>query len=1074
MVLFKRKPVQLLPPKDVKDDNAEVRPVTLTNDATSTDGGPQVWHIPQTGEVFAHYEDYLTRMDFYKQRRFICQITGHSGLTFFEALKSELAGAEEVEQAFPEALKGPVLRRVQFQTVSRIDALVDLVFDEFRADYYPGEAVTVSTAEGERLQGVVREKTRFGGKVLPDGTQTAPYTRYTVSLDDRPGVEAVVDDDHIFRDRKIFTKSVLRSFIKKTVTREAWNGAPWLVKHDVAAQYHIDSRIPPHLRYDTKLMERKQLQAQKRASHTPTTTTTTTTTAAQDAQGGANGVNGAMQQNGPARLPELKPAPKNQKGKHQSPEFPQGQNGSPGMLGNADTGIFHAPPHKNPFQLPLNFRNQPLPHSMTAPEPPPPPPLPKYPIEDLQVPLREGIVRPPLAFLCRDPPTASEDVAAVNGSAGIRDKMSMKSVGPFLETWDTLNVYCEIFKLDSFTFDDFVEAMCVASADTTVQLFEEIHCAVLKQIVSGEADGGKVNVQLPELDDEEDSDEESDEEEEEAKEPTPETDRPPARATRSSLAKAEAERLLAEARAAEKESQNAEPEIRHRAEDVLEDYDWIEELRKRNFQDGGWERIMVGLLHQLSKNERLEERCEDLLAQLCPPDVDPTQDTVRERYAALDVDYRVQALQIVCMLTTQTKAMRTYMEECSEQMTAFRKEKIDWQRQRKQAIEELRALNDQRKILLPENMPPPSPPTTTELKADEDVKMTDADESVADAEDDGADSDEEGGAAPRRNFRRANDRAAERQRKRREEKERKEKAAEAAKAPKQSKQFLKVLKDIQKKEDFIKKCEEEIAVIDNDLREADCGRTRVLGKDRFWNRYYWFERNGMPYGGLPDSSTAAAEYANGCIWVQGPDELERQGYIDTDAEYLAEYKSKFDMTVLERKRLEEGATSVFNAQQWGYYSEPEQVNDLLKWLDPRGFNELRLRKEIVAFRDKIIQNMENRKKYLGIAEAEAEAEAEEEEEEEEEGKKKPEKKDKRRDSKRMSTRVRQHEPTPEPTNYRCLAWENTTAVEELGHLHSEPPPPPPPPRSKKQTAKKRQAVEPSPEPAPAAKTRRRK
>lgn len=561
------------------------------------------------------------------------------------------------------------MRRVQFQTVSRIDTLVDMVFDEFRADYYPGEAVTVSTADGEKLQGVVREKTRFGGKILPDGTLTPPYTRYTVSLEERPGAEAVVDDDHIFRDRKIFTKSVLRSFIKKTVTREAWNGAPWLVRHDYAAQYHIDSRIPPHLRYDTKLMERKQIQAQKRAN--------------QPHNQEANGVNGAMQ-NGPARLPELKPAPKNQKGKlqHQSPDFPGDGKGSPGMHSGPSQGIFQAPPHKNPFHLPLNIRNQQLPHSMSAPEPPPPPPPPKYPIEDLQVPRREGITRPTLSFLCKDSPTGVD--ATSNGTSSINDKLSMKSVGSFLETWDTLNVYCEIFKLDSFTFDDFVEAMCVASEETKVQLFEEIHCAVLKQLVSAETDGGKVNVQLPELDGEEEDSEE--EEEEETKEPTPEPDRPPARATRSSLAKAEAERLLAEARAAEKESQNVEPEIKHRAEQVLEDYDWIEELRKRNFQNGGWERIIVGLLHQLSKNERLQEQCEDLLAQVVPPDVEqPTQDTIREYYAKLDVNYRIQALQVICLLTTHTKAMRTYMEECSEQMTAFRKEKIDWQRQRKQA-----------------------------------------------------------------------------------------------------------------------------------------------------------------------------------------------------------------------------------------------------------------------------------------------------------------------------------------------------------------------------------------------------
>lgn len=36
------------------------------------------------------YEPYLQRMDFYKQRRFICEITGHSGLNFFEALRSEV------------------------------------------------------------------------------------------------------------------------------------------------------------------------------------------------------------------------------------------------------------------------------------------------------------------------------------------------------------------------------------------------------------------------------------------------------------------------------------------------------------------------------------------------------------------------------------------------------------------------------------------------------------------------------------------------------------------------------------------------------------------------------------------------------------------------------------------------------------------------------------------------------------------------------------------------------------------------------------------------------------------------
>src|SRR5690349_4255710 len=192
--------------------------------------------------------------------------------------------------------------------------------------------------------------------------------------------------------------------------------------------------------------------------------------------------------------------------------------------------------------------------------------------------------------------------------------------------------------------------------------------------------------------------------------------------------------------------------------------------------------------------------------------------------------------------------------------------------------------------------------------------MSDVEDLPANTSDEVPDSDDEG---PARKLRRANDRAAERKRKAEKEQERREKAEAAAKVPKQSKQCQRVLKDIQKKEDEIAECEREIAVIDNDVREADCPRTRVLGKDRFWNRYYWFERNGMPYGGLPDSSTASAGYANGCIWVQGPDELEREGYIDMVPEHQDEYKAKFDMTVPERKRREEGATSVFNACQWG-------------------------------------------------------------------------------------------------------------------------------------------------------------
>lgn len=365
---------------------------------------------------------------------------------------------------------------------------------------------------------------------------------------------------------------------------------------------------------------------------------------------------------------------------------------------------------------------------------------------------------------------------------------------------------------------------------------------------------------------------------------------------------------------------------------------------------------------------------------------------------------------------------------------------------------------------MPDNLPP-SPPQEPVADSNGDVKMDDVAE-LTPTEDDAVDTEDEVPRSATRGLRRGQDRAAERRRQKEREEERK-KEAEAAKAvPKQSKQFLKVLKDIQKKEELIKECEEEIAVIDNDLREADCARTRVLGKDRFWNRYYWFERNGMPYGGLPDSSTADAGYANGCIWVQGPDDLEREGYIDLSPEMQNDYKLKYDMTVPERKAKEEGPTSVYTARQWGYIDDPKDLKKLIDWLDPRGFNELKLRKELVNYSDKILKYMENRQTYLGISDTE----------------KKPTEETNgvngtttttTTSSKRMATRTRRS-PTPEPPQYRCLQWQNTTAIEELGHIHSEPPIPVPPKGKRGGNRKKAVVEEVIEEPPAPMKTRSRR
>lgn len=594
---------------------------------------------------------------------------------------SQLAGAKEVEEAFPEALKGPILRRVQFQTISRIDNLVDMIYDEFKADYYPGEQVTVHVITGERLTGIVRDKTHFGAKQLANGEMAPAFSRYFVSLDNRPNEEAVVDDAHITRDRKIFTKQVLRSFIKKTVTREAWTGAPWLVRPEVGAVYHIESRVPPQLRHENKIAQKKENQAAKKTAPPP------------EYEGMVN--------NFPAKgLPELKP--KSHKGKNQgqqkqqklqfmNPQQHAPQQPNPSQYMPNATFQMHpyqpngmAPPgppqqfrpfHNQTYSFTNDPNHQHHHHiQQQQPQPPQPPPI-KYPIEDLQIPTRKGTPhRPLLKYFSEDVPVKVED------HAGKGSGITMKSVGPLLETWDTLNVYCEIFQLDSFTFDDFVEAMQFTSEDVDCELFVEVHCAALKLLVSSEQDGGKILIQLPEMDSDSDEEDESVNDESAIPTPTPEPEpKPKGRTTRSSLAKLEAEVLKAELA----KEPTPEPAITNCAAEMQIGYPWVEKLQRRDFKFGGWQVIMVGLLHQLSKNPRYEKACDELLVQLAPVDMEPTQETARLQYASLDINLRVKALQILCLLTVETKAIRGFMEEGSETMTGYRKQKIQWQRDRK-------------------------------------------------------------------------------------------------------------------------------------------------------------------------------------------------------------------------------------------------------------------------------------------------------------------------------------------------------------------------------------------------------
>ena len=74
-----------------------------------------VFQIRFTGEVFSLYDDYIERLNYYRERVWSCSRTGKSNLSFEEALVSERHAIAAVEQ-FPEYFHEKALRLIHHST----------------------------------------------------------------------------------------------------------------------------------------------------------------------------------------------------------------------------------------------------------------------------------------------------------------------------------------------------------------------------------------------------------------------------------------------------------------------------------------------------------------------------------------------------------------------------------------------------------------------------------------------------------------------------------------------------------------------------------------------------------------------------------------------------------------------------------------------------------------------------------------------------------------------------------------------------------------------------------------------
>lgn len=140
------------------------------------------------------------------------------------------------------------------------------------------------------------------------------------------------------------------------------------------------------------------------------------------------------------------------------------------------------------------------------------------------------------------------------------------------------------------------------------------------------------------------------------------------------------------------------------------------------------------------------------------------------------------------------------------------------------------------------------------------------------------------------------------------------KQREAARAKQAS--VKQALAEHRRLDEEVNKIERRLEGIEREFRKLlGAVRVKPLGRDRFYNRVWWFD--GMGSASLLGSG-GVVQYGAGRIFLQGPSEF--------DLELLERRK---DEDIDERRKEEEGQEGMLGPGDWAVYSELEEVRVIL-------------------------------------------------------------------------------------------------------------------------------------------------
>ncbi|CCC66659.1 hypothetical protein NCAS_0A00990 [Naumovozyma castellii] len=222
-----------------------------------------VWVIEQTGEWFTNYEEYDKRMTFYKQPLFTCEITGRSHMTYFEAKASEERQTKHFMDQFPSFLKSPIANWINGSHFTDIEKLIEIILLKCNKDFFVGEKVNlIKRINNDGIMGsdiddkysrsyLIKSKEVFEEIVDPGSKETIipGYSKYLISsrpIEQRKQYNLLVDHTQISRKRPLISPHLLKCFVNIISTRKHLNDADenillFSVKSEYRLAYGVNS-----------------------------------------------------------------------------------------------------------------------------------------------------------------------------------------------------------------------------------------------------------------------------------------------------------------------------------------------------------------------------------------------------------------------------------------------------------------------------------------------------------------------------------------------------------------------------------------------------------------------------------------------------------------------------------------------------------------------------------------------------------------------------------------------------------------------------------------------------------------